>query len=184
IDLRGLGSNRTLVLVNGRRFVASNFQGEVDINNIPASLIERVDNVTGGASAIYGSDAIAGVVNFIMKRDFEGFEIGGQYSATDGFNAEMYDTNITAGTNFADGRGNIVFYGSYSKRHSLLQGERKFSREALGDTGGPELEPLGSSRIAGGLIPADVDFGNGVVDWAMFTPDGAIVPWDGSLYNF
>lgn len=184
IDLRGLGSNRTLVLVNGRRFVASNFQGEVDINNIPASLIERVDIVTGGASAIYGSDAIAGVVNFIMKRDFEGFEIGGQYSATDGFNAEMYDTNITAGTNFADGRGNIVFYGSYSKRHSLLQGERKFSREALGDTGGPELEPLGSSRIAGGLIPADVDFGNGVVDWAMFTPDGAIVPWDGSLYNF
>ena len=74
-DLRGLGANRTLVLVDGRRFVPNNATGVVDLNSIPTALIERIDVLTGGASTVYGSDAVAGVVNFILKRDFEGVNI-------------------------------------------------------------------------------------------------------------
>ncbi|WP_165776859.1 TonB-dependent receptor plug domain-containing protein [Paremcibacter congregatus] len=79
VDLRGLGSNRTLVLVNGRRYLQSTQQGTVDLNNIPAALIQNVEIVTGGASAVYGSDAISGVVNFKIKDNFEGLEFRGEY---------------------------------------------------------------------------------------------------------
>src|SRR5690606_17265148 len=74
IDLRGLGANRTLILINGERVPPSSTTGAVDINSVPASLINRVEVVTGGASAVYGSDAISGVVNFILKDNFEGAE--------------------------------------------------------------------------------------------------------------
>ena len=83
LDLRGLGPQRTLILVDGERVPASSTTGVVDIGTIPAGLIERVDVVTGGASAVYGSDAMAGVVNFILKDNFEGLELSSQYSITD-----------------------------------------------------------------------------------------------------
>ncbi len=79
VDLRGLGPVRTLVLINGKRLNPSVNDGTVDLNNIPARLIERVEVTTGGASAVYGSDALAGVVNFIMKDDFNGMDIGAQF---------------------------------------------------------------------------------------------------------
>jgi outer membrane cobalamin receptor len=82
VNLRNLGTRRTLVLVNSRRFVGESTLGVVDLNNIPSSLIERVEVVTGGASAVYGSDALAGVVNFILRDDFEGVEISSQYGLT------------------------------------------------------------------------------------------------------
>ena len=78
LDLRGLGPNRTLILVDGERLAASSTNGSIDVSQIPTSLIQRVDVVTGGASAVYGSDAIAGVINFILKQDYEGAEITGQ----------------------------------------------------------------------------------------------------------
>jgi outer membrane cobalamin receptor len=74
VNLRGLGSSRTLVLLNGKRMVPSSQGGTIDLNNIPTSLVKRVDVLTGGASAVYGADAVAGVVNFILKNDFEGME--------------------------------------------------------------------------------------------------------------
>ena len=83
IDLRGLGTNRNLVLIDGRRGMGSTSGGVVDINTIPASLIERVEVISGGAAAVYGADAIAGVVNFIMKKDFEGFELNSGYYLTE-----------------------------------------------------------------------------------------------------
>ena len=83
LDLRGLGPNRTLILIDGERVPASSTSGVVDIGTIPAGLIERVDVVTGGASAVYGSDAMAGVVNFILKDNYEGMEVTGQYGISD-----------------------------------------------------------------------------------------------------
>jgi iron complex outermembrane receptor protein len=109
LNLRNLGQNRTLTLVNGRRFV-SGFGGNsaVDINTIPAALIERVDVLTGGASAVYGADAVTGVVNFILKKNFEGLAVDAQYGdAQKGdFRDQVY--SVTAGHNFNDGRGNVT----------------------------------------------------------------------------
>lgn len=115
IDLRNLGTDRTLVLVNGRRFVSGNSGSQVvDINMIPTALIESIDVVTGGASAVYGSDALAGVVNFNLNKKFSGVAA----SIQGGWN-EVYSTNstarasLTAGSDFADGKGNAVFSVSY-----------------------------------------------------------------------
>ncbi|NNM75874.1 TonB-dependent receptor [Sphingomonas sp. ID1715] len=122
VDLRNLGVDRTLVLVNGRRFV-SGIPGSnaVDLNVIPTQFIERVDVLTGGASALYGSDAVAGVVNFIYKQDFEGIQADGQTGITqrgDGFD---YQANLLAGKNFADGRGNIMVFAGYSKQGTIYK---------------------------------------------------------------
>jgi iron complex outermembrane recepter protein len=125
VDLRNLGSDRTLTLVNGRRFV-SGVPGSaaVDLNVIPTQFLERVDVLTGGASAVYGSDAVAGVVNFIYKTKFEGIEADGQFGISeqgDGFDRQG---NLLVGKNFADGRGNIMLFGGYSKQGTVLKRDR------------------------------------------------------------
>ncbi|MBE8228706.1 TonB-dependent receptor plug domain-containing protein, partial [Leptospira borgpetersenii serovar Ballum] len=107
VDLRGLGPNHTLVLVNGRRHVgATSGSSAVDVNTIPVEWIERVEVITGGASAVYGADAVAGVVNFIMKKSFDGAEVRGQtgMASEGGFNRSFI--SASAGTDFAGGRGN------------------------------------------------------------------------------
>ena len=106
VNLRGLGVERTLVLVNGRRYIPARQDGIVDLNTIPGTLIRQVDVVTGGASAVYGSDALAGVVNFQMIDDFEGVEITALYDTTTEGDAEKYNFDITLGGNFDGGRGN------------------------------------------------------------------------------
>jgi iron complex outermembrane receptor protein len=162
VDLRGLGTSRTLVLVNGRRYIPSTQSGIVDLNSIPGSLIKQVDVVTGGASAVYGSDALAGVVNFQMVDDFEGVQMGALYDVTTEGDAEKYTFDITVGGNFDSGKGNAVVYASYTKRESLFQGDRDFSVNSLEDIapvgtpgqdsktglGGP-LGPAGSSGVPG-----------------------------------
>jgi outer membrane receptor protein involved in Fe transport len=120
LDLRDLGSSRTLVLVNGRRHItASEGEFSVDINTIPVDLIERVDVVTGGNSAVYGSDAIAGVVNFVLKRDFDGISVKGQGGVSTHGDAGSYFASITAGRNFAGGRGNISAAFEYAQDNPL-----------------------------------------------------------------
>ncbi len=125
LDLRGLGIIRTLVLVNGRRHVGGDLAGtvgglSVDVNTIPNDLVERVDVVTGGNSAIYGSDAIAGVVNFILRRDFQGIQVRGQVGiAEEGYGANQY-VSAMYGTNFADGRGNITLHGEYFRQERIF----------------------------------------------------------------
>lgn len=127
VDLRGLGAQRTLVLVNGERVPASSTTGVVDLNTIPASLIERVEVVTGGASAVYGSDALAGVVNFILKDNFEGAEMNVSYGSDFEGNSPEYEINGLFGGSFANGRGNLTTYASYYKREGTYQSEFDYS---------------------------------------------------------
>ena len=128
VDLRNLGVDRTLTLIDGRRFV-SGLPGSsaVDYNTIPAQFIERVDLLTGGASAVYGSDAVAGVVNIIYKKNFEGVAFDGQYGASaEGDNQET-QFGITFGTNTEDGRGNVMAHVGYTKQGSVLSSDRERS---------------------------------------------------------
>lgn len=190
VDLRNLGTARTLVLVNGRRVVGNGTTGVVDLNNIPPALIERVEVVTGGASAVYGSDAMAGVVNFIMKRDFEGIQTGGQYGITQEGDSERYNIDFTAGANLADGRGNVTLSANYFKREQTNASERDFSQvqfaEDLDDNGNPIFVPGGSTTIPEGRFNSNTlddlgvldSFGNGIGS------GGAIVTSDGQVRAF
>ncbi|MFW2350472.1 TonB-dependent receptor plug domain-containing protein [Qipengyuania sp.] len=129
VDLRNLGSDRTLVLINGRRVVGSLAgSATVDLNVIPTQFIERVDILTGGASSLYGSDAIAGVVNFVYKTDFEGIEANAQYGITEEGDDARYQANLTAGTNLGGGDGNIMVHFGYSKEEGLLSRKRANTR--------------------------------------------------------
>ncbi len=131
VNLRNLGPSRTLVLVNGRRFVAG-FPGTsaVDLNNIPTDFVERVEVITGGASAIYGSDAISGVVNFILKDEIEGVTTRAEYGLTSRGDNARYMLSITGGTSWgADDRGQISLNFTYDNDEGLLSRERKNSRE-------------------------------------------------------
>ena len=122
--LRGIGSTRTLVLVDGRRITPSNASGVVDINTIPAALIENIEIITGGASSAYGSDAIAGVANFKLKHNFQGLVIDSQYNIAEAGDGEQQGVNITAGGNFADGRGNATVSFGYANRDAVFYGAR------------------------------------------------------------
>lgn len=136
IDLRGLGSNRNLVLINGRRPMVSSSSQTVDLNTIPQGLIERIEVVTGGAGAAYGADAIAGVVNLILKDNFEGVDLRANYSNTiPETDAREFQISGTVGGNFADGRGNIAFSAEYSKRQGLIKAQRPFASQATSTTG-------------------------------------------------
>lgn len=116
-DLRRLGSSRTLVLVDGKRHVAGNpGEATVDLSTIPASLIERVEVITGGASAVYGSDAVSGVINVILKKDYDGFELNVTGTkSTEGVNERNHTISILSGTDFADGKGNVTFFTSLER---------------------------------------------------------------------
>jgi outer membrane receptor protein involved in Fe transport len=151
LNLRGIGSARTLVLVNGRRWVSFDTSQVVDLNTIPQFLLDSVDVVTGGASAVYGSDALAGVVNFRLKQDLSGVEAGGQYSITSRGDGARYQGYLAIGANTADGRGNVTAYAEYYRRKSVFQGARAFSRFALGDDGNV-LSPAGSPTTPQGRV--------------------------------
>ncbi|MGH8084086.1 MAG: TonB-dependent receptor [Lysobacter sp.] len=132
VDLRGLGSNRTLVLVNGRRWVTG-LGGSVDLNTIPSSMVERVEVLKDGASSIYGSDAIAGVVNVITRQNFEGAEAHvytGQFSEGDG---QRTSADFTLGAN--SDRGNIVMGVSHHKEESVMAGDREISEHPVSGFG-------------------------------------------------
>ena len=152
VSLRGLGPTATLVLVDGKRLMPANGDGVTDLNIIPSSLIESVEIITGGASAVYGSDALAGVVNFKLKRKFDGVEIDGTWGQTDRGDGTQYEGGLTAGTDFADGRGSIVGYVGYADRELVMQGDREFSRYPMqysGVPGGGTLGP-GNSFLPSG----------------------------------
>ncbi|WP_281320807.1 TonB-dependent receptor [Iodidimonas sp. MBR-22] len=132
LNLRRLGIDRTLVLVNGRRHVGSRpGTTAVDVNTIPTAMVERVEVITGGASAVYGADAVSGVVNLIMRDDFQGLKLDGQVGITDEGDGESYQLSLTAGTNFDDGRGNIYFNTSYDKTRSINALDRGYASQNL-----------------------------------------------------
>ncbi len=127
VDLRGIGSNRNLVLLDGNRLVPSGLVGRVDLNNIPLALIDRVEALTGAASTTYGADAIAGVVNFITKKNFTGVDISGSEQITEKGDGNYYRADATIGGNFADDKGNAVFSVGYQHSDPVYQGDRAFS---------------------------------------------------------
>lgn len=128
VDLRGLGAQRNLVMLDGKRITPYNFNGLVDVSTIPTALIERVDIVTGGASAVYGSDAMSGAINFIMKDDFEGVDANYDHSVTGEGDGTIKSADFTIGSNVADGRGNVVLGINYSKRDGVRLGQRPLGR--------------------------------------------------------
>lgn len=200
-SLFGLGVGRTLTLVNGRRMVTTATglgDSQVDSNVIPIGLLQRVEVVQGGAAAVYGSDAIAGVVNYILRKDFQGVEIDGQSSITDRGDYPIYSARLTAGTNFGGGRGNIAANVEWSKTAPLAFATRP--RTQLGRI--TIANPANTSATDG--IPAlrevfDTRFwefnNNGVIFTTpapvpafllgrQFQPDGSVVTYNsGTVYG-
>lgn len=145
-DLRGLGPNRNLVLLNGNRIVPSDTVGRVDLNNIPLALVSRVENLTGSASTTYGADAVAGVINFITKQDFTGVDISGSEQITGKGDGNYYRTDMTIGGNFANDKGNAVLSIGYQHADPVYQGDRDFSVNSLNSyTSAP---PIGGSSTS------------------------------------
>jgi iron complex outermembrane recepter protein len=128
-NLRGLGSNRNLVLVDGQRFAASALTGVSDSNTIPQGLVKRVDIVTGGASAAYGSDALSGVINFVLDHEFTGIKMDAGSSITTYGDDVSAKFNLTAGTSFADGRGHLEAYGEFAYVEGITGRPRPWQKE-------------------------------------------------------
>jgi outer membrane receptor protein involved in Fe transport len=143
-NLRGLGISRTLVLLDGRRLQPSDALGAIDLNTLPSQLIESVEVISGGASATYGSDAIAGVVNVKLKHDFEGLLLDAQYGVTNHGDAGSRELFVTAGHSFAQGRGSALFSFSHLDREHARAGDRDFF-----------INSSIASNLAGGIIQAD-----------------------------
>lgn len=175
LNLRGLGSERTLVLVNGRRLVPGDPNtSAADINTIPSSLIKRVDVLTGGASSVYGADAVSGVVNFMLDTEFEGVKLDSQYSFynhSNGASADVtgaleardfpfptgsvtdggaVDATLSFGTSFEDGRGHVVGYVGYRKIDPVLQANRDYSACSLSATSAASVAAGGRLYNCGG----------------------------------
>ena len=125
-DLRGIGRNRSLVLMDGRRLVPSTPDGSIDLNTIPMSLIDSVEVVTGGASAAYGSDAIAGVANFKLRRNFTGLELNAQYGASTHGDGKTMQVSAILGGRFAEDRGHALLALEYSNRDAVAGSQRSF----------------------------------------------------------
>jgi iron complex outermembrane receptor protein len=154
LNLRGLGSQRNLVLVNGRRYIFFDPNQITDLNTIPQFLIDSVDVVTGGASAVYGSDALAGVVNFRLRTDLEGITTGAQYNITEEGDGRRYNAYVAIGSQLADGRGHVAVFGEYYNRGSIFQGDRAFSRSTFADNFAGGLVPGGSAGVPEGRFVA------------------------------
>src|SRR5690606_7030217 len=159
LNLRGLGAKRSLVLVNGKRFIGAGPNGVVDVNNIPASLVERVEIVTGGGSAVYGSDAMAGVVNFILKDKFDGLQVDGQYGISGENDAGVWSASATMGG--SSDRVSSWLHVNYEERELLRGNQRELSRYALTDTGDGFMRTGSASRRGGTLLAIPTPNGSG-----------------------
>ena len=211
LDLRGLGTQRTLVLVNGRRHVGSDildFGVSPDVNTIPSDLIDRVDVVTGGDSAVYGSDAVAGVVNFVLKDHFNGVQMHAQGGISQYGDAGSYYASLLAGHNFAEGRGNIAVDLEYARQNSFYASDRSYlarndgfvtvDADPAGSDGNPDAVFFHDIRSAtlneGGLLafssPSGAcgrdsqlqssGLGRAFTCNYLFNPDGTLTPQTGT----
>ena len=153
LNLRGMGSNRNLVLIDGKRAQPVNATMVVDINTIPAAAIANVEVITGGASAVYGPDAMAGVVNFILKDDFEGVEFDFQRGETAEGDGQEERFSMLMGMNSADGRGNLMVGVDWTKRGEVLQRDRDFYINGWTDTGNPGGDFMMPAAFAGNANP-------------------------------
>jgi outer membrane receptor protein involved in Fe transport len=194
LNLRGLGANRNLVLIDGRRAQPSDATLAIDINTIPASAIENVEVITGGASAVYGPDAMAGVVNFILKKNFEGVDIDVQRGST--FDHDGAETHVSAlmGMNGADGAGNILFGLDWTRRDAALQSNRDFYVNGWKDPGNPSggfLDPPAYAATSNQPTQAAINAllpgapaGTGPGTQFRFNNDGSIFLQQGGGYGY
>jgi len=141
LNIGGLGVSRTLTLVNGQRMVGSTLEGTVDVSELPQQLITRVDVVTGGASASYGSDALTGVVNFVLDTKFTGVKAEVSAGTTNYNDNDNYKASLTFGTTFADNRGHLILSGEYSDDEGLLVAKRPWNNHGYGFVGNPAYTP-------------------------------------------
>jgi iron complex outermembrane receptor protein len=203
LSLRGFGANRNLVLVNGKRPTPINALMVTDINAIPSALIERVEIITGGASAVYGADAIGGVTNFILKENFQGLEVDLQQGITEAGDGEQTRVYAIMGTDVAEGRGNVTMGAEWYDRQGALEAEREFFTNAWADpTVGSDFFVFGYNgyntaqtiidRDAANAIfagrPAPTGYqglGLGNAQGFRFNPDGTLWTTNGNnLYKF
>ncbi len=177
LNLRNLGTERTLVLVNGRRHVSGLANtGSVDINTIPQDLIERVDVLTGGASAVYGADGVSGVVNFVLKRKFEGLSARGQIGISGKGDAGTRFGSAVAGTNFSGDRGNITVAYEFNESDRLSSFNRSFTGDPF-QTFALQQDPA-DFAVDNPAVPDRRLFSN--LRWTDSSPDGAIdIDFDG-----
>ena len=206
LDLRGLGPERSLIMIDGKRLAPYDIDGIVSTDVIPINMLERVDVVTGGASAVYGSDAMSGAVNFILRKNFEGFELDFGYSDTDsgaavaGGGGDTTYLHALFGVNFDDDRGNITLGGGHTSRGSVLLAERDFGIFGVSSTTGSGLgsapaEPSADCSGNTGLstahstgvgsttaIPATLNLRSG--NSYQFRDDGSLVLGECARFNF
>ncbi|MCL1046172.1 TonB-dependent receptor [Shewanella electrodiphila] len=211
LDLRGLGANRTLVLVNGRRLPSGGvYSQSPDVNQIPAALIKRVEVLTGGGSSTYGADAVAGVVNFVMNDEFEGFQVnvgasGYQHdndnsyiqglmddrnfeypTGSSGIDGKTFNIDVTMGSSFADGKGHATVYATWKKTDELLQGSRDYSSCALNGAGtscGGSANAVVPNFFFYPVVDGAVDYTNELF-WGLNENNG-FTPDDGTnRYNY
>jgi iron complex outermembrane recepter protein len=167
VNLRGIGANRTLVLVDGRRAQPANASLVVDLNTIPSAAIERVETITGGASAVYGADALAGVVNFVLRDDFEGVDMDFQTSGTqEGDGAETRFTTLI-GLNSESGRGNVMLGVEWYNREEVMSKDREFFRKGWED----QTNQTGGFLNATGFSPGQV-----TINTSNLTINQAVLP--------
>lgn len=213
VDLRGLGPSRTLVLINGRRLMTgdpNSTTSAADLNFIPASLVKRVDVLTGGASATYGADAVAGVVNFVMDTEFEGFKIDANYGLYTHNNGNsfvtdlldqragnpayayptgnvadggQYDVTASFGTSFDDGRGHATAYVGYRRASALLQRKRDYSSCSIGISRAGNFSCGGSATAAPGNV-LYYDPSNPTSSTIGALGSGTITQGSSNIYNF
>lgn len=213
VDLRNLQPKRTLVLVDGRRLMPGDPDalshgtgGVADLNVIPAALIDHIEVLTGGSSAVYGSDAVAGVVNFMMRKDFEGIEIDGQYSVANNGNSHWApfltqqgfpvpqqdvwdggaeDFSLVMGLNSANGKGNLTIYGTFAHEQAITQDARDFSACSTGTNYVDGFFCAGSSTIPQGRFTS-VDLGAATAAHTSFVPNATknFSPYAGQTFNF
>lgn len=195
LQLRNLGEDRTLVVVNGRRYV-SGVPGSaaVDFNTIPTDLIERVEVITGGASAIYGADALAGVINVILRDDYEGVEYRYQYGASDHGDDVNHRFSFLAGGNFADGRGNAVVNATFTQNAGVYARDR--DNTAIDDIAlcaiTPAIDPENCqtpvTNFFSSFAPTgrffDFSTGESVTLSSGTGPSGTVVPWSTAQFGF
>lgn len=136
VNLRNLGSNRNLVLLDGKRIATAGLDGQTDLNNIPLALLERMDVLTGGASTSYGADAVSGVVNFVTRSDFAGVDATASQQISQRGDGNYFRADLTIGANFDDGRGNAVFSVGYQEADPIYQGDRPYASSTISSTTG------------------------------------------------
>ena len=193
VNLRGIGVNRNLVLLDGTRLVPAGTGGAVDLNNIPLALVDRLEILTGGASTTYGADAVGGVVNFITKKDFAGVEINASEQISELGDGNTWRADLTTGANFDDGRGNAVFSIGYQKAKPVYQGDRDFGAfnvsSFTGASGGSGTTvPARFNGIAGAnggtnLGSRQINPATGALLTAGQSQGGAFIPFNFNPYN-